>query len=151
MRIDEAIKFAEHAQTMTDIPEVKEFYSMVENGGKQMSEIKNPFETIENYNIKHHAKICKEMNDLYERKNHDYGDSFHCSFEEEGWATVRIKLSDKLNRFKTLTKGKEQLVNDESIRDTLIDMANYSVMAISELDRIAFEKNAENKMEVEEQ
>lgn len=116
-----------------------------------MSEIKNPFETIEGYNIKHHAKICKEMNDLYERKNHDYGDSFHCSFEEEGWATVRIKLSDKLNRLKTLTKGKEQLVNDESIRDTLIDMANYSVMAISELDRIAFEKNAENKMEVEEQ
>ena len=82
-----------------------------------MSEIKNPFETIENYNIKHHAKICKEMNVLYERKNHDYGDSFHHSFEEEGMAMVRIRLGDKLNRFKTLTKGNEQLVDDESIRD----------------------------------
>lgn len=116
-----------------------------------MNEIKNPFETIEGYNIKHHAKICKEMNVLYERKNHDYGDSFHRSFEEEGMAMVRIRLGDKLNRFKTLTKGNEQLVDDESIRDTLMDLANYSVMAISELDRIAWEKNAENKMEVEEQ
>lgn len=116
-----------------------------------MSEIKNPFETIEGYNIRHHAKICKEMNTLYERKNHDYGDSFHRSFEEEGMAMVRIRLGDKLNRFKTLTKGNEQLVDDESIRDTLMDLANYSVMAISELDRIAWEKNIENKMEVEEQ
>lgn len=115
-----------------------------------MSEIKNPFETIARYNVRYHAKICKEMNELYERKNHDYGDSFHRSFEEEGMAMVRIRLSDKLNRFKTLTKGNEQLVDDESIRDTLLDLANYAVMAISEIDRIALEKNAENKMEVEE-
>lgn len=40
--------------------------------------------------VQHHAEICKEINDLYERKNHDYGDSFHQTFVEEGMAMARI-------------------------------------------------------------
>lgn len=47
----------------------------------------------------------------------------------------RIRLGDKLNRFKTLTKGMEiALVNDESVRDTLVDLANYAIMTIMEID-----------------
>ena len=42
-----------------------------------------------------HMEICKGLNALYERKNHDYGDSFHTTFMEEGLAMVRIRLSDK--------------------------------------------------------
>ena len=41
-----------------------------------------------------HMEICKGLNALYERKNHDYGDSFHATFMEEGLAMVRIRLSD---------------------------------------------------------
>lgn len=50
-------------------------------------------------------------------------------------AMPRIRLGDKLNRFKTLTKGMEiALVNDESVRDTLVDLANYAIMTIMEID-----------------
>ena len=49
--------------------------------------------------VQRHAEICKEINDLYERKNHDYGDSFHQTFVEEGMAMARIRLGDKFSRF----------------------------------------------------
>ena len=86
-------------------------------------------------NVQKHMEIATELNQLYERKNSDYGDSFHHSFLEEGMAMARIRLGDKLNRFKTLTKSDQQKVNDESIRDTLIDLANYAIMTVMELDR----------------
>ena len=81
-----------------------------------------------------HREVCEEINDLYTRKNHDYGDSFHQTFVEEGMAMARIRLGDKLSRFKTLSRGCEQKVNDESIRDTLIDLANYAIMTVVEME-----------------
>lgn len=81
-----------------------------------------------------HKNICAEINDLYRKKNHDYGDSFHQTFTEEGFAMSRIRLSDKLNRFKTLSRKEKQEVNDESLRDTLIDLANYAIMTIVEME-----------------
>ncbi len=84
--------------------------------------------------IEKHQKICNELNALYAKKNHDYGDSFHLSFVEEGMAMARIRLGDKLNRFKTLSRNNKQEVNDESIRDTLIDLANYAIMTILEME-----------------
>lgn len=81
-----------------------------------------------------HREICEEINDLYARKNHDYGDSFHQTFVEEGMAMARIRLGDKFNRFKTLYRSGEQKVDDESIRDTLIDLANYAIMTVLEME-----------------
>lgn len=81
-----------------------------------------------------HKEICTEINELYAKKNHDYGDSFHQTFVEEGMAMARIRLGDKFNRFKTLSRGNEQKVNDESIRDTLIDLANYAIMTVLEME-----------------
>lgn len=86
-------------------------------------------------NVSRHQAVCNELNALYEKKNKDYGDSFHTSFIEEGLAMARIRLSDKLSRFKNLTKSKDgQAVKDESVRDTLIDLANYAIMTVMELD-----------------
>lgn len=84
--------------------------------------------------VQRHKIICEEINDLYARKNHDYGDSFHQTFVEEGMAMARIRLGDKFNRFKTLSRGVDQKVNDESIRDTLIDLANYAIMTVVEME-----------------
>lgn len=86
-----------------------------------------------------HKQICDGLNQLYERKNHDYGDSFHQTFVEEGLAMARIRLGDKFSRFKTLshispTDSTQQQVTDESIRDTLLDLANYAIMTVLELD-----------------
>lgn len=86
--------------------------------------------------IARHAALCQEINHLYERKNHDYGDSFGQSFREEGMAMARIRLGDKFNRFKTLSHRTEQMVADESIRDTLLDMANYAIMTVLEMEDI---------------
>lgn len=85
--------------------------------------------------VERHEELCAYLNTLYAKKNHDYGDSFHEMFLEEGWASARIRLTDKLKRFKQLTKNPDsQQVKDESIRDTLIDLANYALMSVMELD-----------------
>lgn len=86
-----------------------------------------------------HREICNELSKLYERKNHDYGDSFHQTFVEEGLAMSRIRIGDKFSRFKTLSKltgsdENKQQVTDESLRDTLMDLANYAIMTILEMD-----------------
>lgn len=88
-------------------------------------------------NVVHHKEICTYLNELYARKNRDYGNSFSETFKEEGFAMARIRLSDKLNRFKSLTKSGKQSVTDESIRDTLIDLANYAIMTVMEIDAMA--------------
>lgn len=79
-------------------------------------------------------KITEEMNALYAKKNHDYGDSFHDTFNKLGIVSSVTRLYDKMNRLVSLTSKHGQLVNDESLRDTLIDIANYSVMTIMEID-----------------
>lgn len=82
--------------------------------------------------VEKHALICKSLNELYARKNADYGDSFGKSFAEYGLTMACIRLEDKLNRIKSLTKQAAQ-VSDESIVDTLMDLANYSIMTLVEL------------------
>ena len=86
--------------------------------------------------VERHKKICEELNALYAKKNHDYGDSFHISFAEEGMAMPRIRLGDKFNRFKNLSRNTKQEVTDESLRDTLIDLANYAIMTILEMENV---------------
>lgn len=87
--------------------------------------------------VNRHKALCEKLNEIYEKKNHDYGDSFHETFLEEGFAMSRIRLSDKLSRFKTLSRDASmQKVQDESIRDTLMDLANYAIMTILELDEM---------------
>ena len=81
------------------------------------------------------ANEAKQCVELYSRKNHDYGNSFEQSLNEEGLAASRIRMGDKWNRFKQLSKGAQAQVNDESLRDTLIDMANYAIMTVMWLDK----------------
>ena len=82
-----------------------------------------------------HKELCDMMHDLYCRKNADYGDAFHKVFLEEGIASCRIRLSDKVYRFRKLTQDAEtQKVKEESITDTLIDLANYALLTILELE-----------------
>jgi hypothetical protein len=82
-------------------------------------------------------KTYDDLHNLYIKKNMDYGDSFHLTFLEEGFAMSRIRLNDKVSRFSTLSKTKDLKgqVSDESIQDTLLDALNYSVMSVMEIDR----------------
>ena len=87
-------------------------------------------------NLKAHMQIRMELGAIYASKNADYGDSFHKTYLEEGMAMPRIRLTDKLERFKQLTRSGQQEVRDESIRDTLLDLANYAIMTVMELDAV---------------
>lgn len=78
--------------------------------------------------VKRHKEIIEELNRVYEQKNTDYGDSFAESVREFGIVAALTRISDKYNRFKRLALGNRNLVGDESIRDTLLDMANYCIM-----------------------
>lgn len=83
--------------------------------------------------IEIHKEVCKGLNDLYTSKNKDYGDSFGKSYKEYGLTMLCIRLEDKLNRLKSLVKNGTAQVKDESIEDTLLDLANYSIMGEIEL------------------
>ena len=80
-----------------------------------------------------HLKICEKLNEIYVNKNHDYGDSFGDTFRKLGIISAVTRITDKTNRLQSLCR-KQQKVNDESIRDTLMDLANYAIMTIIELD-----------------
>lgn len=73
--------------------------------------------------------ITIQMRDTYERKNADYGNSFEEQYNEYGLISSCIRLEDKLRRLKSLSKS-EARVKDESIEDTLLDLANYSILTI---------------------
>ena len=79
-------------------------------------------------------KITDEMNALYERKNHDYGNSFSETYRKLGVISATTRMLDKMNRVVSLVTKDKHEVKDESLRDTLIDLANYAVMTIMELD-----------------
>ena len=86
--------------------------------------------------------VLREMDALHERKNHDYGDSFSKSFAEFGIIAPVVRMSDKMERLKSLCK-RDAMVN-ESIRDTLIDLACYAVMTVAELDSAKMEEIMDN-------
>jgi hypothetical protein len=75
-------------------------------------------------------RIQKEALDIFIKKNADYGDAF----AKYGIVGVLVRMDDKIQRGINITKNKISLVEDESIRDTLLDLHNYAAMAIMLLD-----------------
>ena len=75
-------------------------------------------------------KVQTEALELFRKKNADYGDSF----ATYGPVGVLVRMGDKISRLSSITKSGVNLVNTESLRDTLIDLHNYSAMAVMLLD-----------------
>lgn len=97
-----------------------------------------------------HSNLCRELNKIYQNKSSDYGDSFGETFKKLGIISAVTRISDKYNRLVSLcTKSEEeQKVKDESITDTLLDMANYCIMTIIELEELKqrqFKQSTERK------
>lgn len=79
-----------------------------------------------------HAEICDNIKELYKRKNADYGDSFAKARREVPNYTLG-KLYDKFQRYMTLTRNGEHTAQvDETLDDTLMDLANYAIMELTE-------------------
>ncbi len=75
-------------------------------------------------------KVQKEGFELFKKKNQDYGDAF----AKYGVIGVLMRIEDKIQRSMSITKNGVNLIEDEKIRDTLIDLHNYAAMAIMLMD-----------------
>lgn len=69
----------------------------------------------------------KELQEIFVKKNTDYGNSFEESLEKHGVIAAIVRMEDKMSRLNTLSKN-DALVKDESIIDTLKDLSNYALM-----------------------
>lgn len=87
-----------------------------------------------------HKQLCDKMHDLYECKNADYGDSF-AQLRKRYPNFVCMRLFDKLNRLDTLIQpGYNPKVQDEKLEDTLLDIANYCIMELTERQAESYTK-----------
>lgn len=82
------------------------------------------------YRISQMIKVQNEALELFKKKNTDYGDSF----ANYGSVGVIVRMGDKIQRLVSVTNRKVSLVNNENLRDTLIDLHNYAAMAIMLID-----------------
>lgn len=83
--------------------------------------------------VKIHESICNKLTTTYEQKNNDYGNSFSVMRKEYDNA-ILIRLFDKYSRLKSLKSGITQKVADESVKDTLLDLANYCILELIEME-----------------
>ena len=74
--------------------------------------------------------IQAEALELFKKKNVDYGDAF----ATYGTIGVLIRINEKVQRAMSITSNGITLLNNESLRDTLIDLHNYSAMSLMLMD-----------------
>lgn len=85
-------------------------------------------------NVQPFVDITTDMAKTYAAKNHDYGNSFEQSCNKFGIIASVVRLGDKMNRIESLVTKKAE-VKDESIKDTLLDLANYAIMTVMWLNQ----------------
>ena len=84
--------------------------------------------------------IQKESIELFKKKNMDYGDAFAIY----GPVGVIVRIGDKIQRLLSVSKKGITLIDNESLRDTLIDLHNYAAMAIMLIDEESVPKKCDN-------
>ena len=79
-------------------------------------------------------EITDKMFETFKAKNHDYGSSFSNLFKECGMTYAYGHMAEKLERVKSLMKD-EAKVNGEGMKDSLLDLANYAILTVMEIDK----------------
>ncbi len=107
-------------------------------------------ESLVDENVLSFRAIQDKLVNIYAKKNHDYGDSFNQGCNELGVGYAFSRIFDKTKRFQTLAKGimTNSLsieVQDETIEDTIMDLANYCVMYLAWRDKHFYIGEAEAK------
>lgn len=92
------------------------------------------------------AVIQEEAKELFNKKNADYGDAF----ATYGTVGILVRLGDKIQRLQSISKTGIQLVGDEKLRDTLIDLHNYAAMGIMLLDEKTTNIDTDDDVQLEE-
>lgn len=109
--------------------EMKHRLQVVEDGLLHLGSRPKLSDSVEKF-----MDITTNMAKTYAAKNHDYGNSFEQSLDKFGLLAAVVRMGDKMNRIESLSK-KEAEVKDESIKDTLLDLANYAIMTVMWLNR----------------
>lgn len=87
--------------------------------------------------VRRFKELTTRMYETFKKKRNDYGPSSRVTFEMFGPESMAVRMFDKLIRYSNLTSGDvKQLVKDESVKDTLLDLANYALITILELEYI---------------
>lgn len=93
-----------------------------------------------------HLNICNDVHRVYKAKNADYDDSFS-KVRDLVPNAILVRLHDKMNRItKLLTSGVPAKVTDESISDTLLDLAGYAILELVERE---FEKQSVDRLVID--
>ena len=100
----------------------------------------NSYKPLEDNIIDNIKLVQEEGLELFKKKNKDYGDAF----ANYGIIGILVRIGDKLARLESLHKNKTTAVISESILDTIIDLYNYSTMAIMLLDDL--DRDLDNKI-----
>ena len=87
-------------------------------------------EKIETIRVNQLKLVQKEALKLFCKKNADYGDAF----ATYGPVGIIMRIGDKIQRLISIEKNGVNIIKNETIRDTLIDLHNYAAMAIMLLD-----------------
>ena len=88
----------------------------------------------QNITIDPHARVLQELHDTYLCKNADYGDSFAALYADFGLTYAVAHIAEKTARIRALLKHTAN-VSGESMRDSLMDLANYAILTVMEIDR----------------
>lgn len=91
---------------------------------------------ITNARLRTYDGVIKSLFDMYKKKNKDYGDAWYDELKEFGIMPAVIRLYEKVNRLKAVTKNGKAEVIDEKIEDTLMDIANYAIMTIADMKEL---------------
>jgi hypothetical protein len=94
--------------------------------------------------IARHKELCGQLHEIYKKKNEAYGDSFGKTFRELGVMSAVTRIYDKFNRILALTQGAKNDIIEESVLDTLLDLSNYSLMSIIEIEEQKKREKNEN-------
>lgn len=85
--------------------------------------------------VRRFKELTTKMYETFKKKRNDYGPSTRETWEKYGPVSMLVRMDDKMNRFKNLAiDDTKRLVEDESIKDTLLDLANYALITILELE-----------------
>ena len=77
-----------------------------------------------------HYKLALSLNQTYIEKNADYGDAFDKSLDNHGLTAAIVRMEDKMGRFSNLAGRPASMQVEESLEDTLLDLANYAIMTV---------------------
>ena len=80
-----------------------------------------------------HKELCDRIHETCIKKNHDYGNSASDLYKKFGLISYVVRMNDKMSRINSLI-NKETEVKDEKITDTLLDLANYCLLAVSDME-----------------